>query len=320
MLRTLTTLLACKNELGATVGSWFALKEPGSTDYLYYDPSQNLSSSPYSLNDTQHGALSNTLQQLWTSNISYILFNDEPATTATSAVDATAYGHTKGVWAWSGPDAFLLTHSIPLFPTGPGAVPAYGGLGANARIYAQTLACFSMDTSELATLAAQAMLNAPNIYERRVLAGTPTALIALANGTKSTVATCTNTAFQAVGIPVLTYFAKSAAWNNELYSACVAPGLRSGLLAETWLRGSAAGPACGEYGVLDVQALAFPGVSYKESQDHSKWAVGVTGAEVCVADINRMTTQYKRGGGAICWNNTVLSAALRGAVVKTDSC
>jgi deoxyribonuclease-2 len=86
------------------------------------------------------------------------------------------------------------------------------------------------------------------------------------------------------------------------------------------LRGSAAGPACGEYGVLDVQALAFPGVSYKESQDHSKWAVGVTGAEVCVADINRMTTQYKRGGGAICWNDTALSSTLRSAIVKTDAC
>ena len=310
--------LSCRNELGAAVNSWFILKQPAGTQYLYYEPGsgQNLSSSPYSLNDTAKGALTYTLQQLWTSNISYALFNDEPATaTIKRSDDATvAFGHTKGIWAWSGPDAFLLTHSIPLFPIGPIASPIYAGLGANARIYAQTMACFTLPIEELAALAGIATLNAPHIYERRILDG-PSALIVFANGTRRTDAMCATV----VGSQFV-YFAKSAQWNNELYSACIAPGLSTSLMAETWIRGSATGPACGEYGVLDVEALAFGNVSFRESQDHSKWAVGTTGDAVCVADINRMTSQYKRGGGALCWNDTVLAAGLRKAIVQTDSC
>ena len=333
--------LACKNEFGKTVDSWFALKEPGGADYLYYQPSQGIVPSPFSMNDTQHGALSYTVSQLWNSNIDYILFNDEATgdeatgdeatgdeatgdeATGDEATgdEATAYGHAKGIWAWSGPDAFLLTHSIPLFPTGPSDSPAYVGLGPNAHTYAQTLACFSLRTADLATLATQAMLNAPHVYDSRVGPNAPPALRALANGTKDKRALCTATSFNTVGSTGFTFFAKSAQWNNELYSACLAPRIQSGLLAETWIRGSATGPACGEYGVLDIQALRFSGnVSFKETQDHSKWAVSTKGSSVCVADINRMTTQYKRGGGAICWNDAMLSSVLRGAIMRTDSC
>ncbi len=335
MLRLLTMGLACKNEFGKTVDSWFALKEPGGADYLYYQPSQGIAPSPFSMNDTQHGALSYTVSQLWNSNIDYILFNDEALETAIPRtaiprtaiprtaipMAATAYGHAKGIWAWSGPDAFLLTHSIPLFPTGPSDSPAYVGLGPNAHTYAQTLACFSLRTADLATLATQAMLNAPHVYDSRVGPNAPPALRALSNGTKDKRALCTATPFNTVGSTGFTFFAKSAQWNNELYSACLAPRIQSGLLAETWIRGSATGPACGEYGVLDIQALRFSGnVSFKETQDHSKWAVSTRGSSVCVADINRMTTQYKRGGGAICWNDTMLSSVLRGAIMRTDSC
>jgi deoxyribonuclease-2 len=304
--------LTCRNELGAAVNSWFILKQPAGTQYLYYEPGQNLSSSPYSLNDTAKGALTYTLQQLWTSNMSYALFNDEPATVGENAT--VAFGHTKGIWAWSDSDAFLLTHSIPLFPIGPIASPTYSGLGANARIYAQTMACFSLPIEELAALAGIATLNVPHIYERRVLGG-PSALVAFANGTRRADAICATV----IG-PQFVYFAKSAQWNNELYSACIAPALSTSLLAETWIRGGATGPACGEYGVLDVEALAFGNVSFRESQDHSKWAVGTTGDAVCVADINRMTSQYKRGGGALCWNDTVLATGLRNAITQKDSC
>jgi len=304
--------LACRDEHGDEIASWFILKPPSSTQYLYYEQGQTLTVSPYSLNDTRVGAVSHTLQQLWNSNISYVLFNDEPVVVADEAI---TFGHTKGVWAWNENSAFLLTHSVPLFPTGPERASTYAGFGSNARIYAQTLACASLQTTELAALASAAMLNAPHIYERRISPDTPSTLKALANGTRSTEPSCKTVEFRE-----FLYFAKSAQWNNELYSACLAPGLSTALLAETWIRGSATGPACGEYGVLDVQALSFGNISYRESQDHSKWAVSVTGNAVCVADINRMTTQYKRGGGALCWNDTVLSAVLRSAVTQTDSC
>lgn len=309
----------CQNEApnSAPVDSWFAIKEPKGTQYVYYDSQTPLAPSSNSLNDTSVGALTATLKQLWTPNTEYILFNDEPP--VGNPNNATV-GHIKGVWAWNGEQAFVLAHSIPLFPKGPGLVPAYQGLGPNAYIYGQSLGCFSLSLSTLNSIAGQMSLTIPNIYDKKISQTTPLGLKNLANGVVSKQARCNSTAIQTMfGAPV-THFAKSTAWNNELYSQCIAPALRQSLFAETWIRGSATGPSCaGNYHVNDVALLDLPfNVTYKETQDHSKWAVGTT--HVCVADINRMTTQFKRGGGAFCIRDPILAASLNSTIVAANTC
>jgi hypothetical protein len=75
------------------------------------------------------------------------------------------------------------------------------------------------------------------------------------------------------------------------------------------------------YDTLDIQGLAFfPDFSWSETQDHSKWGIAVNTSAVCFGDINRMTTQYVRGGGTVCWQDTYLSMLLRKATTGTDSC
>jgi hypothetical protein len=106
-----------------------------------------------------------------------------------------------------------------------------------------------------------------------------------------------------------------------LYAACIADKENESLVVESWIRGSAEGPSCGTTNVLDVQSLAYPNLpAFTEQNDHSKWAVASTGPLVCASDINRMTTQYERGGSAFCFNDTVLATALRAAITATDSC
>ncbi len=41
---------------------------------------------------------------------------------------------------------------------------------------------------------------------------------------------------------------------------------------------------------------------------------------VCFGDINRMTSQFKRGGGATCINNEKIWKQFYSAVVSSDSC
>lgn len=320
--------LTCLDEQGQPVDRWFVIKEPSGTAYLYFDGASNsLSPSPNSLNSTTTGALAYTLNQLWTgSNVEYLMFNDEPLKAVPNASLYTDYGHTKGVWAWdtTSNQGVILQHSIPLFPHGPGLTPTYTGLGGNAYTYAQHLACFTVGLNELNTLAGLAPLTAPDIYDQRTSAQTPSALAALAAGTTSTQPDCNTVSIQTAGGLNVTYFAKSAAWNSELYSQCIAPTLHTNLLTETWIRGDAEGPSCsGSQQVLDVKKLMFTStVGFTETDDHSKWAVSPTGSIpwLCPADINRMTTQYKRGGSAFCFQDVALVSAIRNAITSVDAC
>jgi deoxyribonuclease-2 len=95
------------------------------------------------------------------------------------------------------------------------------------------------------------------------------------------------------------------------------------LWTETWIRGSAEGPACptSGYDTLDVKGVDFGnGMNWSETNDHSKWAIAVNTTMLCIGDINRMTTQYSRGGGTACFKNLYLMNAFESAVSGLDSC
>jgi hypothetical protein len=59
-------------------------------------------------------------------------------------------------------------------------------------------------------------------------------------------------------------------------------------------------------------------------QDHSKWGISTDAAAapniVCIGDINRMTSQRKRGGGAVCILASNLWTALNTAITAHNSC
>lgn len=55
----------------------------------------------------------------------------------------------------------------------------------------------------------------------------------------------------------------------------------------------------------------------------AQWAVTTpdSGKTVlCIGDINRMTSQYKRGGGTVCFNHATLWATFNKAISGTNSC
>lgn len=317
--------LSCMDESGSSVDYWFAVKQPKGAGYVYYDKSSGaLSLSSYSLNSTTEGALASTLTQLWSAGASeYIVFNDEPCC---GIAPGSTSGHTKGVWAWdvSTGTAWILQHSVPIFPVGPSQSSSYSGLGSNAKDFAQHLQCFSLSLETLDGLAANAQLTSPAIYDKRTSASTPAGLAALAGGAVTDSADCNNQAFSTTGGLAVTYFAKSLEWDNELYDACIAPALQTDLAVESWIRGDACGPSCsGAYEVVDVKDLDFgAGAAFKfdEADDHSKWGVGIGSDWVCPADINRMTTQYNRGGSGFCYEDAVLAAAITAAITTNSTC
>ena len=91
----------CINEDGIVVDTWVALTQ--NIDYLYYyydnDNTHDFIKSSYTTNQTKHGCIMNTMNQLYTSdidleNIAYVLYNDEPPPDKT---ESSSYAHSKGI-------------------------------------------------------------------------------------------------------------------------------------------------------------------------------------------------------------------------------
>uniref|UniRef100_A0A6C0HFX0 Uncharacterized protein n=1 Tax=viral metagenome TaxID=1070528 RepID=A0A6C0HFX0_9ZZZZ len=334
----------CINEKGKPVDYWVAIKKPQGTDYFYYDSEEKVfETSLHSLNETTNGALAHTVKQLWQKDVNYVIYNDQPPTTMynDNFADfdfevASKFGHTKGLFAFAAAAAagFWLTHSIPLFPLGPKNTDHYSGLGSNAKIYAQNMLCVSMSIASLNDLAKLFLLNKPQIYDAYIQNVDTNDneydyIKQLVDGKYSTVKQCDSSILKTeAGRPIKVY-AKTAEWNNDLYAGCVTVEEQDTLLVETWIRGKAEGPSCplSDYNTLDIHQLSFvvgssidSRDSWPETQDHSKWAITETKNIVCMGDINRMTTQYLRGGGTACFSDPVLHAILKAAIIKTNTC
>jgi deoxyribonuclease-2 len=321
---TLSCGISCKDENNSFSDFWFLIKQPKGTNYIYFN--NNLALSPHSLNDTTEGAMAHTMRQLWTtsSSIGWMIYNDEPSTDNPNPPYNFSFGHTKGIWMWDTNDntALILTHSIPLFPAGPSQTNSYAALKKNAWEYGQHAACFSMSLDTINSISMSAMKAKPNIYDKNTPQGTPEDLFHFANGWQSSEPLCNNTSIVTANQLSVIYFAKSKEWDGELYADCIAPTLQTNLFVESWIRGSAEGPYCNQtYSVTDVQALDFKidGFSYSEYNDHSKWAIGENDI-VCASGINRMYTQYVRGGMGFCFQNKNLHDSLKAAITKQEEC
>ena len=92
----------CINEDGIIVDSWVTLTQ--NLDYLYYyydnDHTHDFIKSAYTTNQTEHGCIMNTMNQLYNivdidlENIAYVLYNDEPPPDKT---ESSTYAHSKGM-------------------------------------------------------------------------------------------------------------------------------------------------------------------------------------------------------------------------------
>ena len=119
--------------------------------------------------------------------------------------------------------------------------------------------------------------------------------------------------------------AKSKKWGKDFWIDLVSPELKVDLNVESWRRGAvpeSEDSSVSSEEVDDVIQIDFSSIgidySWKYTKDHSKWACTdekdkSKGTWVCVADINRMISQEKRGGGTICFQEENLWKALNSA-------
>ncbi|RWS24134.1 plancitoxin-1-like protein [Leptotrombidium deliense] len=337
-----TYALKCKNEKNEDVDWYFVYKipelidkgEPFSTGYAYVYMTSNDFENGWQLSpvlvDDQESIFAHTLKPLYSNKnndqFSHVFYSDQPP----NGEPTESYGHTKGVLAVDQSTGFWLIHSVPKFVS-PVSTGQYG-YPSSGRRNGQTALCFSFDTkTETEKIVKQFLHNQPKVYDHSVssviLSLVPSFKDLLnenwIRNEKSEALIYSTSGHQFIS------FAKGAKVVEDLYDSFVAPSLESNLFVETWRRGAGT-PLKSEcdlrYHVKNVDYININGARWHYLEDHSKWAITETSDEkinkayTCVGDINRMKSQFKRGGGTVCFNDLNIWKIFKASVEGIEPC
>lgn len=333
-------MIEVKNEEGEKADWWFIYKTPKLTgrkdnkgfDYFYYDDtSKKLDLSKFKLNEKK-GALHETLEGIFTDpsdDVGYIVYNDEHAT---KVYNKSEKGHCKGILAFDKKNdrAVFLLYSTPRFP-GKNEVT----LPKDEEIYGQTYICITLPNYKTANQIAEQMLSQQNpqiLTESSKLPkniNNDEALFLLYNGKSIAESKTPSTiSFKSKAGKDFQLIAKSRFWGKDFWIDLVSPELKTDLVVETWRRGTVADSTDSTSSLLDEDVLKLNfkvsqtlNYEWRYTKDHAKWAVAIkdkanTDPWVCIADLNRMVSQEKRGGGSICFQDRNLWEALVNAEEK----
>lgn len=329
--------LSALDENGNPVDWWFIYKVPklgagASNDaatgyeYVYYDSTidqnppqtRQVTKSPYLLNSDK-GALNITLDSVFKNfknpppTTGWILYNDEMPAAVGKHDDGTK-GHTKGVIAFDTATntAFWLLHSWPKFAD-PGAAtdptPQYG----------QTYLCVSIDLDTARAIATMmANHQEPQLYDQNTadLPKTDPLYVLTQPLASEPKPLADMISLKTVGNMDFNVLAKNREWNDDFWNDLVGVKLGDDMDDETWIRGKVPPQADsdGIHKTFDIKYINLGPLgahwAWPETHDHAKWGITLHEPWVCVADINRMISQRKRGGGCIAFKNQTLWSAL----------
>ena len=105
----------------------------------------------------------------------------------------------------------------------------------------------------------------------------------------------------------ITHVSKHHSNNIDIYSDYICK--KNKWHIESWIRSDRINNK--KDNVIDVSAIKYEHFAYNESQDHSKFGVCIDTDEVCFGDLNRMNSQYHRGGGAFVFKDPFIATFLR---------
>jgi deoxyribonuclease-2 len=324
--------LSAIGDSGKHVDWWFIYKVPKDAkaadksgkpatgyEYAYFDSdSKVLAGSKHLLNDTSN-ALHLTLQQMPASGhptMAAVFYNDEyPSSLKKTNNDDK--GHCKGVLAFDSAtnSAIWLLHSTPRYST-PGSFE----FPSDELDYGQTFLCITLKDVKTAEAIATQMLSqqGPQTYGPALPKTAGSVWSNLTAGKFTLSKTPSDITFTSKAGKKFRSIAKSRLWGQDLWSDEVGDDLGVNLDVESWRRGTI--PSTEDSNKkddvvdvvdIDLGKVKFP-YAWPETKDHAKWAQsietpGKPAADwVCIADINRQTSQSKRGGGAICFQHPTL--------------
>ncbi|XP_003741815.2 plancitoxin-1 [Galendromus occidentalis] len=339
----------CKNHAGKDVEWYVIYKLPKTKPYAestyipdggemaYVDSTMKdakgwilLKASVY---DVKGNPVAETLGDLFTGSAPkdslYAVYSDQPPEPYTGS----AKGHTKGVVQFNKDKGFWLVHSVPRFPFNvTSKTYEYPESGRNNG---QVFMCTSFKGNQLPKVALALRHQYPYIYE----SGAPEELLKdddVINMMdkkflrKPSTPVLTDTLIGSKGTE-FTSFAKHQSLNDEIYANVIAPHLGANLIVETWRNGAggkldATCPIRGHH-VTNMANVIIKFANGKQSvftttEDHAKWAVSADPKKpwFCAGSLNRMLSQYTRGGQTTCIQNKLLHKLFTDSVEKCQVC
>lgn len=259
--------------------------------------------------------------------------------TANNTGSESSYrAHAKGVFAMDKDTGFWLIHSIPKFAQPAEKKYEYPDSG---RDNGQTALCISIKTKdEGADIVKQLKHSEPNIYTNVDTDSVLAVLPEFKDLGKRAFKTPDDKSVETITSKGKTDFIsfarnkKAATKDEDLYANMVAKELGQDLIVETWRRGAGT-PLTSDCksdkkvsNVNEMKITFAAGSSQPDSgvwpyaRDHSKWAMSQDPKKpfVCIGDINRMKSQFKRGGGTVCLENKDVWTVFRDAVHDIETC
>ena len=264
-----------------------------------------------------------------------------------SPADNPGYGHSKGLLAFDlkTNSTFWMLHSWPCYPSISNLL-----IDSPSRLFGQTLLCVTL--KDVATADAIARVfhsqSQPQIIDMNLPQTIEPAkypnLVQLAHdmplGTGIPLplgsSTPSDTTFLSRNGTGFRLFAKSKDWKvpatdkvqepRDLYSDLIGPTLGVNLEVETWQQGGESETdSDNNHTTQDIQWIDLEPLGLKYAwnylyHDHAKWAISRDADKqsetdwVIVADINRIDTQYKRGGVGIAFQNQALAHSLHSII------
>ena len=282
-------------------------------------------SNPYAL--TMKGVYIPSAANSTNGSLNYFMFNDEVPGGRVSY----NHGHTKGTVLFDESRVVYLIHSTPHYPFNDTAGYGFPHTGI---YYGQHFFCVTLPISELSKLLYQIRMMWPFVYNSRIqenLYKKYDNLQAIINGEPLPADGHPHSKIETLFLTdntILNAFNKNGTFGADIFDALISPHFEPpmSLYTETWQNGRSKlhSNCTDDYFVKNIVYMAFYAdhLDYKESQDHSKWAISADERYhyLCFGGVNRMGSQFRRGGGMYCFFHDIFWKFMISAVGMTEDC
>ena len=229
--------------------------------------------------------INHSLKKLYTDKLTnWVVYNDEhPDINGISKTVSTG-AHAKGILAWNDKVITWLIHSLPKFPQLFDGTNNFPDIDHAELQYGQSFIFIKMDILHLDNILKQLFIMHPSIYISNF-------------NYDSYKYEYKHNEYNIYKINKnIDHVSKSPNYHKDLYEDIVIPNFIGPCYTETWVRG---------HHCIDNEQCKMINkikwnndLEYTFTHDHSKYCYSDQGW-VMVGDLNRMTTQSKRGGGGI---------------------